>query len=372
MSKKIAYAYIGGHLTVVLHGHAHDVDKTHPKFQQILNCLKRPRVNGVVPAETDRDETARAKLLLSLIEASLITVPAGIGWDDVKVDHGVVTVKGKPMRTSLTQRILDLKAAGLPYDAFVNFLVNLEQNPSQESRESLFDFLEQGKFPLTDDGCFLGYKGVIEGTLNGKHTLVDQHSRKFDMSPGNIHEMPRDAVDDNRNQACGAGFHVGTIGHARGFGAHMIVVKVNPRDAVSVPTSDTTKLRCCKYEVVAEFQDARQAKELQLPVYTKDQYTSKDIEKVSSVAKPAETFDHLNRDQLVREAVDRGIVHSVNEARALGKELLIVCLTKGELCLDDMTIEDLAGLAARRHLFSSESAARKAGRARMLDAIREA
>ena len=203
MSKKIAYMLLGGHLTVVIDGRAHDVDKSHPRYVGIKNELSVPsvrRANGAGP-ETEVEEAARAERLLKLIDTANVAIPTFPGFEDVKVDHGVVTVKGKPMRTSLTQRILDLKAAGLPYDAFVNFLVNLEQNPSQESRDALFDFLEQGKFPLTDDGCFLGYKGVIKGRLNGKDTLVDQHSKSFDMAPGNIHEMPRDKVDNNRNSA---------------------------------------------------------------------------------------------------------------------------------------------------------------------------
>jgi len=366
MSKKIAYMLLDRHLSIVIDGHPHEIDAKHPHRAQIIALLKRPE------GETEKAEGVRAEALLKAIKADkldLRVLANKVGWEDVKVDHGVVTVKGKPMRTSLTQRIVELQAAGLPYDAFVRFLVNLQENPSQESRDALFDFLERGRFPLTDDGCFLGYKGVVEGVLNGKKTLVDQHSHSFDMSPGNVHEMPRDKVDDNRNSACGAGFHVGTIDHARGFGAHMIVVKVNPRDAVSVPTSDTTKLRCCRYEVVNEFKDARNARELALPVYTDSQIKDRHFESKTVVAQPASSLSDLTRDQLVRKAVDSQLVESVNEARMLGKDLLVKTLTLGALPFDEMTMTELAALAVRRHHFTSDSAARKAGRAKMIASL---
>jgi len=364
MSKKIAYMLLDHHLTIVINGHAHEVDAKHPMHAQIVSLLKRPA------NESSIEEGSRADRLLKVIlsdRLDLRAIAAKVGWEDVKVDHGVVTVKGKPMRTSLTQRILDLQQAGLPYDAFVRFLVNLQENPSEESRTALFDFLEQGRFPLTDDGCFLGYKGVVQGELNGKCTLVDNHSRSFDMAPGFIHKMPRDQVDNNRGTACGAGFHVGTIGHAKGFGDQMVVVKVNPRDAVSVPTSDTTKLRVCEYEVVNKFEDHAKAEELTLPVYTTDQYKDKDFAMKSVV--PQAALNDLNRDQLVRKAVDKGLVQSVNEARALGKELLIKTLFLGRIPFDDMTKGELAGLAVRRHHFVSERVARKAGSARMIAAL---
>lgn len=366
MSKKIAYMLLDKHLTIVIDGHAHDVDAQHPRHAQIVALLKRPAL------ESSIEEDVRAKRLLKAIKSDkldLRVLSAQVGFSDVQVDHGVVTVKGQPMRTSLTARIVELQMAGLPYEPFVRFLVNLQANPSEESRNALFDFLEQGRFPLTDDGCFLGYKGVVTGILNGKSTLLDSHTLTFDMSPGNVHEMPRDQVDNNRGIACGAGFHVGTIGHAKAFGDKMIVVKVDPKDAVSVPTSDRTKLRCCKYEVVNVYENHAGAQELALPVYTKDQYAAKDFDKKTVVSTPKEALNDLNRDQLVRKAVDKGLVQSVNEARALGKELLIKTLFLGKIPFADMTKGELAGLAVRRHHFVSERVARKAGSAKMIAAL---
>lgn len=360
MSKFIGYHLINKLLTIVLFGNAYDVDAKHPNYKAIVAGLNHPK------NETQAEEEKRAKRLLKLVQADdadLRVVASKVGWEDVKVDHGVVTVKGKPLHNTLTKRIVELKNAGLPFDSFVRFLVNLQQNPSQESIDSLFDFLDQGKFGFTDDGCFLGYKGVKWGTLQGKRVLVDCHSESFDMSPGQSHSMPREKVDDNRGSACGAGFHIGTIDHARGFGEVMIVVKCHPKDVVSVPTHDTTKLRTCAYEVVHVFED-RQGKVLDAPEYAADGTVSKKAQV------PAADLRALPRDKLVRMAADKGITRSVNEGRALGKNLLVVALTSGKLPLDKMTAEELAEFCVRRHLFASVKAARKAGAQKMRDAIK--
>lgn len=371
MSNRIAFYFIGGLVTVVVDGNPFDVEPKHPKYKEIIDLLKRK-------VSTPQAEDIKAKQLLAALKADSLDLRAiaeTIGWEDVKVDHGVVTVKGQPMRNSLTQRILDLQAAGLPYDSFVRFLVNLQANPSEESREALYDFLEQGRFPLTDDGCFLGYKGVHKGRLTRPDgteykTLVDCHSGKFDMAPGNRHSMPRDKVDDNRNSACGAGFHVGTIGHAKGFGGVMIVVKVNPRDVVSVPRHDRTKLRCCEYESVNIFTEKEKAEEFQAPSYTKQQYTSPALFEKKEVIAPKTDYSAMKRDKLARLAAERGITQSVNEGRDLGKDTLVIALDTGALPLNDMSIEDLAFLAHRRHLFGTVKQARKAGRQKMIDALR--
>jgi hypothetical protein len=145
MSNRIAFYFIGGLVTVVVDGNPFDVEPKHPKYKEIIDLLKRK-----VP--TPQAEDIKAKQLLAALKADSLDLRAiaeTIGWEDVKVDHGVVTVKGQPMRNSLTQRILDLQAAGLPYDSFVRFLVNLQANPSEESREALYDFVEQGRFPRT-------------------------------------------------------------------------------------------------------------------------------------------------------------------------------------------------------------------------------
>jgi hypothetical protein len=65
-------------------------------------------------------------------------------------------------------------------------------------------------------------------------------------------------VQDDPENACSHGLHAGTIEYVKCFGEvndKIIIVKINPKDVVSVPSHETTKLRCCKYEVVQEYTD---------------------------------------------------------------------------------------------------------------------
>lgn len=371
MAKQIGFLYVGNQLTLVLRGHPYDVDPQHPKFHEIVATMKRPE------NETDAQEEFRCEKLLSLVRADhsdLRAVAAEVGFNDIQVDHGVVTVKGKALHNSLTSRIVELKKRGLPFEPLVRFLVNLEKNPSEASKEALFDFLEKGRFPLTEDGCFLGYKGVKKGRLKRAdgttyETLVDCHSGRFDMAPGNSHSMPWSEVDDNRNQACGAGFHVGTIEHARGFGAVMIVVKVNPKDCVSVPRYDTTKLRCCAYEVINVYSDKDRAKEFVKPVYSTEEVQEEAFEEAEQeyilATDMPETrraqLEAMGRDDLCRLGASEGIFLSTNEARWLGKALVLEALMKGKLPLDLMSASQVAELAARRKLYSTATNASKRG-----------
>lgn len=372
---RIGYLFSGKQLTVVVDGQSFDVGSQHPKYHQITGLLGVPE-----DGETQEDYEARLNLLRELCledtpAKALEAEVKALSLEDVQVEADVVKVRGETIRNSLTRRILDLQAAGLPYTPFVLFLVNLAQNPRKESREDLFDFLEKGKFPLTEDGCFLGYKGVKTGVLGGKETLVDNHTGTFDMAPGNFHQMPREEVDDNRNQACGAGFHVGTMAHARGFGSTIIVVKVNPRDVVSVPTTDSTKMRVCAYSSVNVYKDKQKAQEFKAPMYTETEYTNDSFEEAeevySSENQSREAYEKMGRDDICRLAAARGIFTSANEARWLGKDIVVEALLGGKIPLQSMPLQKVADLAVRRKLFSSAAQAKKKGRAEVERLLQE-
>lgn len=391
MSKRIGYMFQSKQLTLVLDGQPHDIAVTHSQYKKIGALLSAPS------NETDEEEAIRLTTLQDLVffeekkrEVLAQEIRAKIGFDDVKIEHGCVTIKGKEIHNNLTQRILELEAAGLPYAPFINFLVNLEQNPSEASRNNLFNFLEQGRFPLTDDGCFLAYKGVKDGRIQvkvgevveWKDTLVDCRTGKFDNSPGSHNEMPWEDVDANNGEACGRGFHVGTVGHASHFGSTMILVKVNPKDCVSVPLYDKTKLRCCSYVVVNIFKDRKKAKELVLPAYSQEQYKEKNFEadekkyeKEMQDEEEAETeleredLQKQTRDDLCRQAARMGICASTNEAREMGKDLIIEAILLNALPFGHMSRDQVVALAVRRRLFASENAAKKAGREALEQAL---
>lgn len=180
------------------------------------------------------------------------------------VTNGVVLYNGTPIHNVVTEKILTFADEGLPFEPLVNFLDNLMDNPSARAVAELYTFLEHRYLPITEDGFFLAYKSV-------RHNYLDKFSGKIDNSVGQIVKFARNLVDDDANRTCSYGLHVGALeysgpnGWYHSEGDKVVVVKVNPRDAVSVPLDhNAEKLRVCEYEVIADFQGA-----LTQPLYSK-------------------------------------------------------------------------------------------------------
>jgi hypothetical protein len=75
-------------------------------------------------------------------------------------------------------------------------------------------------------------------------------------APGNVVEMERNTVDDNMNNTCSTGLHFCSKEYLAHFGGHdsrTVILKINPRDVVSIPADyNATKGRTCRYEVIGE------------------------------------------------------------------------------------------------------------------------
>lgn len=152
---------------------------------------------------------------------------------------------------ALSNRIIDMAKKQLGVEPLINFMNNLLSNPSKQSVDELYLFLEKSSLPITDDGCFIAYKKV-------RSDYKDIYSGKFDHSIGNVISMPRNEVDDIRTNCCSVGFHFCSKGYLPHYGAssetdRVVLVKINPADVVSIPVDyNNAKGRCCKYEVVGE------------------------------------------------------------------------------------------------------------------------
>ena len=171
---------------------------------------------------------------------------------DIEIAHGVVKYQGQPIHNYVTQKILQFMGESLPVDPIVNFLSRLMKNPSWRAREELFSFLENKNMPLTPEGKFRAYKGVLPN-YNDKYT--NTICNKVGSKPA----MARHLVCDDSNIACGPGFHAGSLNYARdwaGSDGHVMVVEICPSAVCSIPhDSGHQKLRGCEYEVVAELEN---------------------------------------------------------------------------------------------------------------------
>lgn len=172
----------------------------------------------------------------------------------VQVMDGVVLFDGEEVHNSLTSKMLRMISEGaskVSIEPWINFMNKLADNPSMKSREALFNFLDHFSTPLTPDGDFLAFKRV-------RNNFFDLHSGKFDNSPGQVVEMPREQCDDDSRNTCSKGLHACASRYLGWFCAgdsncKVVIVKINPRDVVAVPHDyEFSKMRVCRYEVVAE------------------------------------------------------------------------------------------------------------------------
>lgn len=183
------------------------------------------------------------------------------GKDGFEVIEDSVYYNGDKLPQALEDKVLSIVRDGLPLEHFSKFWERLEKNPSSTSVNELIDFLSYKELPITEDGCFLAYKGInddyysVHGNTNTKvvNGKVDDAGRIFN-GIGEVIEVRRRDVDDNRSHHCSHGLHVGSLNYAKNWGPRVVLVKVDPADVVSVPSDcSCQKCRVSKYEVIKDF-----------------------------------------------------------------------------------------------------------------------
>lgn len=230
----VSYIHLNTSIVVTTSdGEVHTVDATHPNWGVIIEAIDEQRLD-------DLEELVDVQ---SAVNSYVSPIP------DIEVSGGEITWKGYSVDNYLTDVILRLMNEGRNVDPLINHLDKLMQNPSSTSVRELYRFLEVGQLPLCPDGDFLAYKYV-------RANYTDCHSGKFDNSVGATPTMPRSQVDDNRDRTCSRGLHFCSKDYLDWYGSgdgRIMIVKVNPRDVVSIPADHSNqKARCCTYEVVGE------------------------------------------------------------------------------------------------------------------------
>jgi len=236
--------WVDGNLTLIVNNKAHQVLPDHMNYKMILEKL---------PTATNEE-------LSSLLDIEQAVASYSDGMVEIK--NGQVYYGGEVVHGSISKRILQFMKQGLPFQPLVQFLDNLMQNLSMQSQKELYDFLEHENLAITSDGYFLAYKAV-------RGDYMDKYAGKFRNQVGDVCEMTRAKVDDNRSRGCSQGLHAGALNYVASYGSidagdKIVIVKINPKDVVSIPSdSNCEKLRTCRYEVVAEYEG-----ELLKPLYS--------------------------------------------------------------------------------------------------------
>lgn len=192
----------------------------------------------------------------------------------VSISNGQVLYLGKALNSTLTKEIVEaLREGSGNTKKLVKFLESLMESASDIARESLYDWIkavrsfDHNAFQINEDGSFIAYKACQEdeegnivsinagpGIVNGK-----EQNGHLNNNVGNIVEMARFKVTEDRSRACARGLHCGTLAYAKNFGLFgcpIVKVKVFPSDVVSVPNeSSAQKIRTCKYEVLEKVEN---------------------------------------------------------------------------------------------------------------------
>jgi hypothetical protein len=178
-----------------------------------------------------------------------------------RLSEGLVTVvgstvyyKSEPVNSTLTLKLLQMLEEGFDCKPWARFLERVMANPSERSRQCLFDFLNHWMAPITEDGYFLAFKRI-------RPDYLDMHTGTFDNSPGNYVAIPREQVDPDPDKTCSRGLHVAAssyLGHfASTQNSRTVVCKVDPADVVAVPKDyGFAKMRVCAYLVLGDAEES--------------------------------------------------------------------------------------------------------------------
>jgi len=257
--KKVPYTLSENSVTIFWDGKPYTLRKDNPNFNAVRKAIFDARYDDL------GDLLDIRKSVENFVEG------------DIEVRDDVVYYKGHRLHGIVVDKLLEMLRSGMKDSApLVNFITRLQANPSANSVNELYSFLSYKSLTTTPEGKILGYKGVqgsywsstgnadtivVQGETNDSHQILNK--------VGETIEVARRCVDDNKDNHCSFGLHVGSYDYADGWAGsdgRLLVVEFDPSDAVSVPTDcDFQKLRVSKYKVISDITDTR--KELDKPVY---------------------------------------------------------------------------------------------------------
>ena len=223
------YLIQGANVVVVIKNKPHTISKTHITYQKVVDAIKAG------DWQTVEDTIDPKKVVINFGQGNVAIQGEKLFW------------KGTEMHGAIVNRMVQMLQDGFSVEPLVLFMENLMANPSFRAVNELYGFLERNNLPITPDGHFLAYKKV-------RSDYKDVYSGTFDNSVGRVVSLERNQVNDDKNQTCSAGLHFCSEGYLANFGGQRVMIlKINPRDVVSIPTDyNNTKGRCCQYEVIGE------------------------------------------------------------------------------------------------------------------------
>lgn len=232
--------------------------------QENFDAVRDAVAEDMISDEPTLTEDRFYALLHYKTENPLTRLTGRVTYDE---DRDILLFDGDPIHTTLAEYIRELvKSKNPQVGAFVNFMVRLSGNPSEKSRNSLFDWIQTllnkgEKLTITPEGMLVAYKGVLidedgdPASINVGPGFVDGvyvENAHLKNKVGSTVSVSRSYVDANTARGCSRGLHAGTYSYAHNFARGMTLrVEIDPVDVVAVPADCAyQKIRTCRYTVI--------------------------------------------------------------------------------------------------------------------------
>lgn len=244
-----------------LDGTPKQVSKTHHNFEEakqlVIGAVKTPIMEVYTKLDELLKPISKLKKIVKSNKAYLSVDEVG----QVTYTKGAITAK---VPLSLSQYILKLYEENGDIQPYLKFMGKLIRNPNPEIFNQMWAFIQECGMCLTNNGNFLAYKNV-----NKDFTSI--YDGKTDNTPGTVLRMDRKSVEYDPDNTCSSGLHFAAWGYLQhySFGGKTVIVSVNPKDVVSIPTDyNHQKGRACKYKIIREVTQPEELK--RQAVYTLD------------------------------------------------------------------------------------------------------
>ena len=220
-------------ISILLDGEHFVVPSDHINYDRIVECLK---------SEDYED-------LRELIDVKSAVVDWMRDYPRLSVECGQIVLDGVPFGEAVSNKVFSMIEAGNEPAPLARFLTKVRANPSSTAQKELLLFCVANDFLIHESGDIIAYKAV-------RSDYMDSYSGTNRNLPGDVVTMDRGQVNDDRTVTCSHGLHFAAFSYASTFGgntSHLMVIRVNPADVVSIPVDyNNEKGRCCRYTVVEE------------------------------------------------------------------------------------------------------------------------
>ena len=133
-----------GSIDIIYKNEAVTIGRDHVNYGHIIEALKNKNFDAL-------DGLFNIASTITKFSDNRVEIKDGLVWYDKFI-----------VDDCLTRRIIELNKGGYPFEPMINMLHNCMANPNPRALHELYTFLDANSLPITEDGCFLAYKRVMD------------------------------------------------------------------------------------------------------------------------------------------------------------------------------------------------------------------